>query len=346
MKYQLLTTLTVLLTLNAGLFSTSRATESQGLPPVTPTQSSPLSSSTPPESPDQATQNATGLSETQGLTSQAPASASAKPISRTYAHKYAGRQAVTVYVKDIPVVTFLGAKSTLEASVVKVAVSSTKTANIAGQVSEVQAAARTSSDPILQATTLTSQLNQLHASGFDPKLIRVSWQPQTRSYVINADKDVLLTLGNQTLLPTSTGNATQDALKMTNLLRRQMGNAPALTSILGKPQPKVASQLVASGSIQFQIRGEASWYGPGFHGGRTANGESFNQYAMTAAHRSLPFGTQVRVTNLNNGRSVLVRINDRGPFTGGRVIDLSKGAASVIGVTSSGVAPVRIDVLR
>ena len=91
--------------------------------------------------------------------------------------------------------------------------------------------------------------------------------------------------------------------------------------------------------------GMASWYGPGFHGNLTANGEWFNQYAMTAAHRSLPFGTMVRVTNLNNGRSVVVRINDRGPFTRGRVIDLSTAAAEAIGLINSGVAPVDIQVL-
>ena len=69
--------------------------------------------------------------------------------------------------------------------------------------------------------------------------------------------------------------------------------------------------------------GGASWYGPGFHGKRTASGERFNTHALTAAHRSLPFGSRVQVTNERTGRSVVVRINDRGPFVGGRVIDLS-----------------------
>lgn len=92
-------------------------------------------------------------------------------------------------------------------------------------------------------------------------------------------------------------------------------------------------------------RGLASWYGPGFHGGRTASGESFNSNGLTAAHRSLPFGTKVKVTNLNNGRSVVVRINDRGPHSGGRLIDLSAGAARLIGVVRSGVAPVLLEVL-
>ena len=85
----------------------------------------------------------------------------------------------------------------------------------------------------------------------------------------------------------------------------------------------------------------ASWYGPGFHGRRTASGERFNQWAMTAAHKTLPFGTRVRVTH--KGRSVTVRINDRGPFTGGRHLDLSKGAARRIGC--SGVCRVSMVVL-
>lgn len=86
--------------------------------------------------------------------------------------------------------------------------------------------------------------------------------------------------------------------------------------------------------------GIASWYGPGFHGRRTASGETFNTHALTAAHRSLPFGTRVTVTNRATGRSVVVRVNDRGPFAHGRVIDLSQAAARAIGIT--GTAPVSL----
>lgn len=91
--------------------------------------------------------------------------------------------------------------------------------------------------------------------------------------------------------------------------------------------------------------GKASWYGPGFHGRLTANGERYNQNAMTAAHKNLRFGTRVKVTNLNNGRSVIVRINDRGPFVKGRVIDLSAAAARSLNMIHSGVAPVKVTVL-
>jgi rare lipoprotein A len=97
-----------------------------------------------------------------------------------------------------------------------------------------------------------------------------------------------------------------------------------------------------SGNYGGGSQGMASYY---WQGQQTASGARFNPSAMTAAHRSLPFGTRVLVTNRNNGRSVTVTINDRGPFIKGRIIDLSKGAAGVIGMHQSGVAPVSIQVL-
>ena len=92
--------------------------------------------------------------------------------------------------------------------------------------------------------------------------------------------------------------------------------------------------------------GVASYYGPGFHGRRTANGERFNMNAMTAAHRTLPFGTKLKVTNLNNGKTAFVRVNDRGPYAGGRIIDLSVAAAHAIGSSSSGTARVKLEVVN
>jgi len=91
--------------------------------------------------------------------------------------------------------------------------------------------------------------------------------------------------------------------------------------------------------------GIASYYGREFHGKRTASGEIYNMRKYTAAHRTLPFGSIVRVTNLSNGRSIKVRINDRGPFVKSRIIDLSYGAARKLGIIESGIAKVRIDVL-
>lgn len=86
--------------------------------------------------------------------------------------------------------------------------------------------------------------------------------------------------------------------------------------------------------------GTASWYGPGFNGKMTASGERFNQNAMTAAHRTLPFGAMVRVTNQKTGKSVIVRISDRGPYHGGRIIDLSKAAAGRLGIIAAGTVKV------
>ena len=109
--------------------------------------------------------------------------------------------------------------------------------------------------------------------------------------------------------------------------------------------PTAAVVGAVSGSAQAPIEGLASWYGPGFSGRLTANGEIFDPSSMTAAHRTLPFDSRVRVTNLNNGLSVVVRINDRGPFVAGRVIDLSRASAVSLGMMGSGLAPVKLEVL-
>jgi rare lipoprotein A len=92
--------------------------------------------------------------------------------------------------------------------------------------------------------------------------------------------------------------------------------------------------------------GLASFYGGSFHGRRTASGQRFDQQALTAAHRTLGFGTRVRVSHKRNGRSVVVTINDRGPFVPGRVIDLSRAAAHRLGMLGAGLAPVRLEILR
>lgn len=103
------------------------------------------------------------------------------------------------------------------------------------------------------------------------------------------------------------------------------------------------TRYIPRGNIQ---TGLASWYGPDFHGKKTSSQEIYNMYDLTAAHKSLPFGTYVMVTNLENGKSVQVRINDRGPFVRGRIIDLSYAAARVLGMVGQGVIRVRIEVLN
>jgi rare lipoprotein A len=101
----------------------------------------------------------------------------------------------------------------------------------------------------------------------------------------------------------------------------------------------------APAPVGYTEEGNASWYGNPFHGRRASNGEVYDMYKLTAAHRTLPFETMVRVTNLNNGKSTTVRITDRGPFVGNRIIDLSLAAAREIESVGPGVVPVRIEVL-
>jgi rare lipoprotein A len=114
--------------------------------------------------------------------------------------------------------------------------------------------------------------------------------------------------------------------------------------------PKVApDSLTPQGTATIRhkhlLKGIASWYGGIFNGRKTANGETFDENALTACHPTLPFGSLVRVVNVNNGRSVIVRITDRGALAEGRIIDLSKAAAEQLAMTNSGLAPVVLDVL-
>lgn len=119
------------------------------------------------------------------------------------------------------------------------------------------------------------------------------------------------------------------------------------TTLGAKPVPKVvkAKKVVKykKANEQSYQMGKASWYGKRFHGRKTANGESYDMYQMTAAHRNLPMGTWVKVTNIRNGRSVVLRINDRGPFLDSRVIDTSYLAAEHLGFREKGITRVRLD---
>jgi rare lipoprotein A len=112
----------------------------------------------------------------------------------------------------------------------------------------------------------------------------------------------------------------------------------ALAAIVSMPVVVQAAEARSAAGLKRSHgqQGLASWYGPGFQGRKTASGERFNTGALTAAHRTLPFGTRVRVVNRANGRSVVVRINDRGPYAHGRIIDLSRASASAIGISGVG----------
>ena len=119
------------------------------------------------------------------------------------------------------------------------------------------------------------------------------------------------------------------------------GPSPAASGGSSNPSP-----LPFNGKVLLTVEGVASYYSQGFNGKETASGEIFNKNAFTAAHREFPFGTLLRVTNLSNGKSVEVTVNDRGPFKKDRIIDLSEAAARVIGMIQTGTAEVRIEVLK
>nr|WP_315870959.1 septal ring lytic transglycosylase RlpA family protein [Trichocoleus desertorum] len=298
-------------------------------------------------------------------------------IAKIQAHEVAGRKAATLYVRDIPVLTFLAttrtpsdpeadehSKSLAIANPVKVATrqavsieaqtvksgEGTKTGAIATTSASNSTPLDNADDPLWRATAVAAQINQMSWNGLDADKITVNWDAETSPtgapgdrYLIKANGNILVTLDTTTTLPDTTRDLANDALQATNRLRRLLGNAVPLREVSGRPVKR--EQTIAVGSVKFHVKGWASWYGPGFNGNRSASGEIFNQNALTAAHRDLPFGTKVRVTNLDNGRSVMVRINDRGPYAGDRVIDLSAAAAQVLGLIHSGVAPVRLDVM-
>jgi rare lipoprotein A len=139
-------------------------------------------------------------------------------------------------------------------------------------------------------------------------------------------------------LPSKLDSPGADLIQLVNNLRLATGAEPLNLF-------EVQGQVYEVAHTQSAIKGFASWYGPYFHGRMTANGEIFDQNEMTAAHKSLPFNTRLLVTNLNNGKTTIVRINDRGPYVGERVLDLSEAAAKEIGSDSSGVVPIQATIL-
>ncbi len=298
---------------------------------------------------------------------QTPSSSPAETIAKIHAHTLSGRQAATLYIRKIPVLTFVGQPLTASGEVKLGETQANRAGTInklksgtmnawadpstkPGQTSEAPAnsVSEKSEDPIAKANAIAAKLNQLYRDGLDANGITVSWKAADQSqksreqYVIAANQVALVAVDADTLLPDSTHNPEHDALQVTNRLRRLLGGAAPIHDVQNKPNP--VTQVISAGVSA--LTGWASWYGPGFNGNRTANGEVYNQNGLTAAHRSLPFGTVVQVTNLDNGRAVVVRITDRGPYVADRVIDLSAGAAQVIGLVNSGVAPVRLDIME
>ena len=136
-----------------------------------------------------------------------------------------------------------------------------------------------------------------------------------------------------------------------HMVKSVVGDAPQSTETgstvykIGKPYQVGGVWYYPREDFDYDESGIASWYGPNFHGKLTANGETFDQDSITAAHKTLPLPTIVRVTNLENGRTLVVRINDRGPFVNGRIIDLSRKSAQLLGIENRGTARVRVQVM-
>lgn len=302
------------------------------------------------------------------LVTPCPSAMDRAVVAKILPHELNGYQAATLYVRSIPVLTFLGSRLA-PAESTKVG-ETWRNSDVSRQQRSSKADANTSQDdPVWRATAVAAKLNQLSREHVDAKAIAVIWNGDKSNYSIKVNGEELVEVNGKTRLPDTTRNVATDALQATNRLRRLMGNAPPLREIAGvpvsKPKPRqianrpsasrVANErsrivqqpttAIAYRPVLSELKGMASWYGYADNGSQSASGERFNENALTAAHRTLPFGTQVRVTNMNNGRSVVVRINDRGPFIRGRLIDVSAGAARVLGMMSSGVAPVRVEIL-
>ena len=136
---------------------------------------------------------------------------------------------------------------------------------------------------------------------------------------------------------------------VTKPLEWTLRGAYKTTKMAAKGTVKVGKGVVGAATYPFrdqEMEGIASWYGKDFHGKETASGETYNMYDLTAAHRTLALGSRVKVTNLDNGKDVVVRVNDRGPFTKGRIIDLSFEAARRLDMISEGTARVELTVLE
>ena len=124
-----------------------------------------------------------------------------------------------------------------------------------------------------------------------------------------------------------------------------MVSAPMSPSIASKPDVVEVPSAAPTALVRPVRMGQASWYGPGFSGKKTASGDVFDEEKFTAAHKTIPLGSRAKVTNLANGKTVEVEINDRGPFVPGRIIDLSQAAAQALGIVDRGTAKVQVDVL-
>ncbi len=267
--------------------------------------------------------------------SQAIARSQGDAIAKIHSYQLGKKSAATVYVRNLPVVTFVSVDSPNTKSSVKLP-------------SAIEARSNEFVPPLERATAFAALVNQLARDGFDASNINPVWQSQ--QYLVKFGNQVAIKIDDSLIIPNTTNNKAEDTLQTANLLRWLVGNVRPVAAVAGLPVVRQALALALPkppvAIVSQIISGMASWYGPGFNGNYSASGELFNENSLTAAHPNLPFGTPVRVTNMDNGKSVVVRINDRGPYAYNRVIDVSKGAARILGLVYSGVAPVRVEVLR
>ena len=187
------------------------------------------------------------------------------------------------------------------------------------------------------APTTEQQVNIVKVIDFtQPQKTLASQEAKTKALLAGEDRKALRNIDftRPNLRNLVDNNAKGD------VITKSSGRKSYSYTVLGKRYQTLAD------SKGFEQQGPASWYGNPFHGRKTANGETYNMNEMTAAHKELPLGTRVEVTNLSNGRKVVVRINDRGPFHGNRVLDLSRAAAQELGTLNAGVAQVQIRALQ
>jgi rare lipoprotein A len=264
-------------------------------------------------------------------------------VARVVSHEYNQRRAATLYVHNIPVLTFLDPQGNPGYRDLGMFSSAPSTGGNTRKTASSSSVVEDESDPTWKASRVASTIYELSRQEAKEE-INARWDGKVKGYVITQGQTEIAAVNAYSILPDTTQNLDQDALQVTNRLRRLLTQSSPLRQLTSSRIMAGHGEPVAAGVLK-SLQGWASWYGPAFEGRYSANGEVFDSRSMTAAHLTLPFGTQVRVTNLDNGRSVVLRINDRGPYVSGRVLDVSQAAAYALGMIHSGVAPVRVDVL-
>ncbi|MFQ3585236.1 MAG: septal ring lytic transglycosylase RlpA family protein [Cyanobacteriota bacterium] len=246
-----------------------------------------------------------------------------QPISTLYDYQMDGQQVVTVYVRDLPVVSFV-------------------------EQPELD-------NPLERATSLVAQLNQIAQGSLKDTTITLDWadpKPTEQEsgvplYAIHVNEEELLRIDEGVLLVDSQ-RPVDTAVLAVNRLRRLLLDAPPIQApaLPQSPTLTATARQPKTGAQQEPVPAPTRVVGPVQEGIASWYDLHKTRHEMTAAHPTLPFGTEVRVTNVENGRQAIVRINDRGPFIPGRIIDVSIRAAEVLGMIRSGIAPVRVEVIQ